>query len=305
MRAAESRSPVLETTLGRLERGEALEWLSALAPGSVDLVVADPPYNLGRSEWDRFESQDAFVSWSREWIRAAQRALKPEGSAYVMGWSELLADVKAAVAREWAGCRWLVWFYRNKANLRDDWGRSHESILHLRNGPRATFNTDPVRIPYNAHTTRYPERSQAETSQYGGARPERWRPNPLGARPRDVIEVPLLANGTREKTAHPTQKPVQLIRKFVLASSREGDLVVDPFAGSGTTALVCETSGRRWLACELDARWCKVAADRIRDPGAFSGSQTDAAESALARRRGRLRADAGSPRKLETREAIP
>jgi len=107
-----------------------------------------------------------------------------------------------------------------------------------------------VRIPYNAHTTRYPERVQAETSQYGGARPDKWRPNPLGARPRDVIEVPVLANGTQEKTDHPTQKPVQLIRKFVLASSDPGDLVVDPFAGSGTTPVVCELTGRRWAATE-------------------------------------------------------
>src|SRR5207302_10791698 len=199
--------------------------------------------------------------WTRAWVEAARVALSPEGSLYVMGFSEILAEIKVAVSRAggWEGCRWLVWFYRNKANLRDDWGRSHESALHLRKGARFTFNTDPVRIPYNAHTTRYPERAQAETSQYGGARVERWRPNPLGARPRDVIEVPVLANGTVEKTEHPTQKPVQLIRKFVLASSQPGELVVDPFAGSGTTPVVCELTGRRWLACELDAHWFAVA----------------------------------------------
>jgi site-specific DNA-methyltransferase (adenine-specific) len=216
--------------------------------------------------------------------------LKPDGSLYVMGFSEVLAEIKVAVSREWAGCRWLVWFYRNKANLRDDWGRSHESALHLRKG-ELRFNTDPVRIPYNAHTTRYPERTQAETSQYGGARTERWRPNPLGARPRDVIEVPVLANGTAEKTAHPTQKPVQLIRKFVLASSNPGDLVVDPFSGSGTTAITCELTGRRWRACELDSEWVGVSARRIQAPHAFSGSQTEASEAALVARRGRLRAD--------------
>src|SRR2546423_9470251 len=164
-----SRSRRRPSLLGRIVQGDALAWLGSLEPASVDLVVADPPYNLGKSEWDRFDSLDAYVAWSRVWLTAAHRALSPTGSLYVMGFSEVLAEIKAAVSRDWAGCRWLVWHYRNKANLRDDWGRSHESALHLRKGPRFKFNTDPVRIPYNAHTTRYPERAQAETSQYGGA----------------------------------------------------------------------------------------------------------------------------------------
>lgn len=294
---SESAEVVLETELGRLERAEAIEWLGSLEPGSVDLIVADPPYNLSKADWDRFASPAAFVDWSVAWVGAAHRALKPEGSLYVMGFSEPLADVKAAVAGvrpderagAWASCRWLVWAYRNKANLRDDWGRSHESLLLLRKGRSFTFNTDAVRIPYNSHTTRYPERTQAATSQYGGARDDRWRPHPQGARPRDVIEVPVLANGTAEKTAHPTQKPVQLVRKLVLASSDPGQLVVDPFSGSGTTALVCEQTGRRWRACELDAEWCRVGADRVRNPEAYRGSQTHEPESVVSARRAKLR----------------
>ena len=288
------------TELGRLDQADALAWLGSLEPESVDLVVADPPYNIGKAEWDCFESDERYLEWSKTWIEAARVALKPTGSLYVMGFSEILADIKARVARSiqgsrsehcgaWAGCRWLVWYYRNKANLRDDWGRSHESVLHLRKGAKTKFNTDPIRIPYNAHTTRYPERAQAETSQYGGARSEKWRPNPLGARPRDVLEVPVLANGTAEKTAHPTQKPVQLIRKFVLASSDPGDLVVDPFAGSGTTPVVCELTGRRWRACEIDARSFALAGARIRAPHDFAGSQTLESELALGKRRGKLR----------------
>ncbi len=277
------------TELGRLDQADALAWLRSLEPGSVDLVVADPPYNLGKSEWDRFASPESYLEWTRAWVEAARVALKPEGTLYVMGFSEVLAEIKVAVALSWESCRWLVWSYRNKANLRDDWGRSHESALHLRKGSRFTFNTDPVRVPYNEHTTRYPERTQAESSQYGGARSETWKPNPLGARPRDVIEIPVLANGTAEKTAHPTQKPVQLVRKFVLASSNAGDLVVDPFAGSGTTPVVCELAGRRWRACELDPRWFGVAAERVRSPHDFSGSQTVDSELELGRRRGRLR----------------
>jgi site-specific DNA-methyltransferase (adenine-specific) len=286
------------TELGRLDQADALAWLRSLEPGTVDLVVADPPYNLGKAEWDRFDDLEAYLEWTCAWVEAARVALASHGSLYVMGFSEVLAEIKVAISRSggepWAGCRWLVWFYRNKANLRDDWGRSHESVLHLRKSDRVKFNTDPVRVPYNAHTTRYPERVQAETSQYGGARPDKWRPNPLGARPRDVIEVPVLANGTAEKTDHPTQKPVQLIRKFVLASSDAGDLVVDPFAGSGTTATVCELTGRRWAACELDPHWFAVASRRIGSPHDFSGSQTTDSELDLGRRRGRLKSGAAT-----------
>lgn len=271
--------------------GCGVAWLEGCPPGSVDLIVADPPYNLGKSEWDRLGSTADYVAWSARWIGAAQRALTPTGSLYVMGFSELLARVLAAVADEWTGVRWLVWSYRNKANLKDDWGRSHESLLLLRKGKRFTFNTDPVRIPYNQHTTRYPERTQAESSQYGGGkrREDRWRPHPLGARPRDVLEVPVLANGTREKTAHPTQKPVQLIRRLVLASSNEGDLVVDPFGGSGTTALVAETHGRRWRTCERDPRYVELIRARLQDPAAHTGQQTRESEAAAAARRGKLR----------------
>lgn len=284
---------VAETALGRLFLGDSVAWLEALPAGTVDLVVADPPYAIDKAEWDRFDSLDDYLAWTRRWVAAAHRALAPTGTLYLMGWSEVLAEVLVAVRRGWAGARWLVWSYRNKANLKDDWGRSHEGLLHLRKGRTFTFNTDAVRVPYNGHTTRYPGRTQGESSQYGGADAARklgeWRPNPLGARPRDVLEVPVLCNGTAEKTAHPTQKPVQLIRKLVLASSDTGDLVVDPFGGSGTTPAVCEASGRRWAACELDPRYAALARARLLDPGAHAGAQTVEDEAALARRRGKLR----------------
>lgn len=282
-------STYLRTERGQLVLGCGVNWLERCEPGSVDLVVADPPYNMGKSDWDRFPSLEAYLDWTRGWVAAAHRALAPTGSLYLMGWSEVLAQVLAAVSPGWSSVRWLVWSYRNKANLKDDWGRSHESILHLRRGRRFTFNTDAVRIPYNAHTVRYPERTQAESSQYGGGRKDSWRPHPLGARPRDVLEVPVLANGTREKTAHPTQKPVQLIRRLVLASSNPGQLVVDPFCGSGTTALVAETHDRRWVTCELDPGYAALAASRLADPAAHAGAQTIETEAELAARRGRLR----------------
>jgi site-specific DNA-methyltransferase (adenine-specific) len=248
---------------GELWRADVLELLGRLPDGSVDLVVTDPPYAIAKAEWDEFESLEVYVEWCDRWLAEVARVLAPHGSAYVCGFSEILADVKARSARRFASCRWLVWYYRNKANLGRDWGRSHESILHLR-GEAARVDVDAVRIPYNGHTTKYPARVQAVSSQYGGGkRRDRWEPNPLGAKPRDVLEIPVICNGMAEKTPHATQKPEALIEKLILASSEPGQLVVDPFVGSGTTAVVAARLGRRWLAGDADPRYVGLTRDRL------------------------------------------
>ncbi len=229
-------------------------------------MVTDPPYAINKEAWDEFESLAAYVDWCDRWLAEVRRVLAPRGSAYVCGFSEILAEVKVRSAPRFAECRWLIWAYRNKANLGKDWGRSHESILHLRATRGAGLvDVDAVRVPYNAHTTRYPERVQAVSSQYGGAtgRRDRWQPNPLGAKPRDVFDIPVLCNGMAEKTAHTTQKPEALIERLILASSRPGDLVVDPFVGSGTTAVVAARLGRRFLCGDADGRFVGLARDRL------------------------------------------
>ncbi|MCB9559525.1 MAG: site-specific DNA-methyltransferase [Kofleriaceae bacterium] len=250
---------------GVLYRADVLDLLGQLPDASVDLVVTDPPYAIGKADWDEFRSLDAYVDWCDGWLAEVARVLAPHGSAYVCGFSEILADVKARSAKRFDGCRWLIWYYRNKANLGRDWGRSHESIIHLRRAG-ARIDVDAVRVPYNDHTKRYPERVQAVSSQYGkGERRDRWQPHPLGAKPRDVIEVPVICNGMTEKTPHPTQKPEALIERLILASSAPGQLVVDPFVGSGTTALVAARLGRRWIAGDADPRHAGLARDRLRD----------------------------------------
>ena len=249
---------------GELWRADVLELLGKLPDASVDLVVTDPPYAIAKQAWDEFESLDVYVDWCDRWLAEVARVLAPHGSAYVCGFSEILADVKARSAKRFAGCRWLVWYYKNKANLGKDWGRSHESILHLR-GDDARIDVDAVRVPYNGHTTKYPARVQAVNSQYGrGVRRDRWVPNPLGAKPRDVIEIPVICNGMSEKTPHATQKPEALIEKLILASSAKGQLVVDPFVGSGTTAVVAQKLGRRWLAGDADPRYVGLTRERLK-----------------------------------------
>jgi len=108
---------------GEIWVGDAIAWLRSLESESVDLVFADPPYNIKKAEWDTFESQQAYVEWSSQWIEQVARVLKPTGTLYVCGFSEILADIKLPALRFFRGCRWLVWHYKNKANLGSDWGR--------------------------------------------------------------------------------------------------------------------------------------------------------------------------------------
>jgi site-specific DNA-methyltransferase (adenine-specific) len=261
---------VFETTLGHLYRGDALEWLKSLPDGSVDLCVADPPYGGNAVHWDKFKSLDDYAAWCEAWLQECERVLTAQGSAFICGWSENLAYLKVLGDKFFPRCRWLVWFYRNKqAAWRTDWGRAHESILHFRKGKNFKFHQDAARVPYNQHTMRYPEHSQATTSVFGekkgGKSGHIWQPHPLGAKPKDVFEISILNNGMKESTPHPTQKPEELIRRLVMACSDKGDLVIDPFMGSGTTSVVCEKLERRWAGVDLAAEYLGWAIERLQD----------------------------------------
>lgn len=279
---------------GRLFQGNSFDWLESLGDASVDLVFADPPYNIKKAEWDNFDSQEKYIEWSIKWIKQASRVLKPTGSLYVCGFSEILADLKHPASRYFKHCRWLIWHYKNKANLGKDWGRSHESIIHLRKSDASKLNIDDVRMPYGAHTLKYPSHPQAETSAYGkgkdlGKKRDDWTPHPKGAKPKDVIDIPTTCNGMGEKTPHPTQKPEELVRKFVLASSNIGDVVLDPFSGSGTTAVVAEQLGRKWMACDLDPQYNRWAIERLERVRRISKDEWIAHDRKTAERRESIR----------------
>lgn len=109
-----------QTKRGTLYEGDSLCWLATVEAASVDLVFADPPYNINKADWDNFESAEEYICWSLLWIEQVSRVLKPTGSLYVCGFSETLADLKHPAMRFFRSCRWLVWHYKNKANLGND-----------------------------------------------------------------------------------------------------------------------------------------------------------------------------------------
>ena len=277
---------------GKLYQGNSIDWLASLESESVDLVFADPPYNIKKAAWDNFENQEQYIDWSIQWISEASRILKSTGSLYVCGFSEILADLKYPASKYFNSCRWLIWHYKNKANLGHDWGRSHESIIHFRKSNSVKINIDDVRIPYGTHTLKYPSHPQAETSAYGKGTTKKhnnWTPHPKGAKPKDVIEIPTTCNGMGEKTPHPTQKPEELIRKFVLASSEEGNLIVDPFSGSGTTIVVAEQLNRYWMGCDLSIEYNYWATQRLENIRPLTKEQWIAFDRKNAERRDSIR----------------
>ena len=282
---------VFQTEFGKLYKYDAIEFLKTLENESVDLIFADPPYNIRKAEWDTFSSQKEYVEWSMEWIKEAHRVLKRNGSLYICGFSEILADLKWSASSLFKGCKWLIWFYRNKGNLGNDWGRSHESILHFRKSKDFIFNIDDVRIPYNEHTLKCPKRTQAETSHFsnGGKKQYEWTPNPLGAKPKDVFEIPTISNGSWEKTIHKTQKPIELLRKIILSSSNEDSLILDPFGGSGTTYAVAEAYGRNWIGTELNDEYCSVIEKRLNDLDHIRRIRSSRDEAESKKRRSKLR----------------
>lgn len=254
---------VYASETGALFLGDSLIWLKTIPDASVDLVFADPPYNIKKAEWDYFHSNNHYLEWSMEWITEVYRILRPTGTFYVCGFSEIIANLVGPCMDMFKGIKWLIWHYKNKANLGNDWGRSHESILHFRKSNMYTYNTDDVRIPYHGHTLKYPQHPQAESSQYANGRKVEWTPHSNGAKAKDVIEIPTTCNGMNEKTPHPTQKPEELLRRLILASSNPGDIILDPFVGSGTTAVSSEQLKRRWLGCDSNPQYLEWAIHRL------------------------------------------
>ncbi len=260
--------PVFSAKNGLLFQQDAVAWLRTVADRSVDLIFADPPFDSGRAKSSGYRAQEICIRRSMEWIAESARILKPRGTLVICGFTEILADLKHPASRYFrGGCKWLIWYYKNKANMSGDWGRSHESLLILRKSKHFTMNLDPVRIPYHEHTLKYPDRNPPEDRDAGGRKfSGDWTPNPLGAKPKDVLEIPTAGSGAEEKTAHPAQKPEELLRKIILSASREGEIVLDPFAGSGTALVAAEQLRRKWVGCEINPEYNGFTKERISFP---------------------------------------
>ena len=232
-----------------IQCGDCTKLLADIADESVDLIIADPPYNLGKDYGNTSDSRDReqYMQFTREWLGEAHRILKPTGSIYIfMGFrfiSRLYLVLEDELDFHFKG--WISWHYTQGIGRTKGFSPRHDDILFFSKSRKFTFNLDSVRIPQKFY---------------------RSRNNMRGANPGDVWQFSHVHYCQESRTGHPTQKPEGLIERMVLASSNEGELVIDPFAGSGTTLRVCQQTDRKSLGIELSEDYCQLIRQRLSQP---------------------------------------
>ncbi len=260
----------LRTSLDVVHHQDCISGMKRLAPGSVDLVFADPPFNIGYDYdvyRDRLES-DRYLAWSRDWTAEVVRVLKPTGTFWLAIGDEYAAELKVMLQKEHGlTCRsWVVWYYTFGVNCTNKFSRSHAHLFYMVKDPKAfTFNADAIRVP-SARQLVYADR---RANPKGRLPDDTWilRPQdlPEGFRPdEDTWYFPRVCGTFAERAGwHGCQMPERLLGRIIEACSNEGDLVLDPFAGSGTTLAVAKKLRRRFLGFELSAEYVRQIKKRL------------------------------------------
>ena len=257
----ESAVEDIRTLLDRTVLGDMLEVCPLLPKGCVDLLIADPPYNLTKQfQGGGFTRRSAadYADFTRRWLTLLVPLLKPTASVYVCGdWETSL--VLGPVLGEFFQLRNRITWQREKGRgAKANWKNGMEDIWFATVGESYTFHLDAVKL----------RRRVIAPYRTDGA-PRDWTEAPGGGRFRDTcpsnfwddITVPFWS--MPENTAHPTQKPEKLLAKLLLASSNPGDLVFDPFLGSGSTSVAAKKLGRHYLGVEREPQYCVWAEQRL------------------------------------------
>lgn len=253
-----------------LYHGDCINGLAQLEEGCADLVFADPPFNIGY-EYDVYEdrkSADEYLAWTKKWAEGVKKVLKPSGSFWLAIGDDFAAELKTLFQRDLGfSCRsWVIWYYTFGVNCTKKFSRSHTHLFHFVKDPKNfTFNGDAIRIP-SARQTVYAD-SRAHSK--GRLPDDTWilRPHDVGygfVPEQDVWYFPRVCGTFKERAGfHGCQMPEQLLARIIKASSNPDDLVVDPFAGSGSTLVVAKKLNRRCLGFELSANYAKRIRQRL------------------------------------------
>lgn len=255
----------------QIHHGDSIEGMNALPEGSVDLVFADPPFNIGY-EYDNYADSleySKYLDWSRGWIGAVHRVLKADGTFWLAIGDEHAAELKLESQRLGFRCRsWVVWYYTFGVNCVNKFTRSHAHLFHFVKDPaKFTFRaSDPEnRIP-SARQLVY---ADARANPKGRLADDTWilRPQdlPAGFGPDESTWYFPRVNGTFKERAgfHGCQMPEQLLGRIIRLCSNPGELVMDPFSGSATTAAVSKKLGRHYLAFDLSEKYVDLGRKRL------------------------------------------
>src|ERR1043166_696867 len=245
--------------------------LAAQPDNSIDLIVTSPPYCMGM-EYDKYTTTDDFLREHRAILPEVARVLKPGGSACwqvghhvkegVVTPLDILVYIAAQDVPELVLRNRIVWTFGHGLHAPNRFSGRHETVMWFSKGANYTFNLDDVRVPQ-----KYPGKRH-----YKGDKKGQFSGNPLGKNPSDVWrfaeegdvwDIPNVKARHIEKTQHPCQFPVALVRRIVLALSNPNDLVLDPYMGSGSSAAAALLEERRFTGCDLEGRYLRIAAKRL------------------------------------------
>ncbi len=263
-------NPLIGLGPNKVYQGDCLELFGRLETGSIPLVFADPPFNIGY-EYDVYDDRqeaERYLEWTRRWGTEVVRVLKPTGTFWLAIGDEYAAELKLIFQKELGlTCRsWVIWYYTFGVHCTKKFSRSHTHLLHFVKDPRQfTFKAETIKIP-SARQLVYAD-SRAVP---GGRMPDdTWilRPQDLtdGFGPTENTWFFSRVCGTfKERRGwHGCQMPEQLLGRIIRVSSHPEDIVLDPFAGSGTTLVVAKKLGRRWLGFELSKNYAKKIETRL------------------------------------------
>ena len=250
----------------RIIHGDAVAELQKLPAGVAQAVIADPPYfNVLENEaWDtQWKTAADYLAWCDAWVAESMRVLRDDGLAFIFGQlgkrEHTFLHLMSRLSQQHQFHDLIIW---DRAvgydERRDSFTPQYEMILVLRKGDNVKFNKDAVRIPYDAATIEtYLKDKRYKDKDARRAHLEK------GKYATNILRVPSLKGNSKEKCGHPSQKPLKLIDKLIACSTDVGDLVLDPFLGSGTTAAAAQRLHRQWLGIEKDSNYIEIAQRRL------------------------------------------
>jgi DNA modification methylase len=228
-----------------------VEILRAVKEPFADLIFADPPFNIGY-KYDKYyddKASEKYLAWTRDWIGACVGVLKPHGSFYIAIGDDYAANIKViADEHELVMRNWIIWHYSFGQQLKRKFARAHTHVLYfVKDAKSFVFNDETVRV-ISDRQKKYRDK----------------RANPAGKMPDDVWnEYPRICGTFTERTGFPCQMPESLLARIIRVSSNEGDWVLDPFCGSGTTAAVAHKLNRTYTSIDISETYVEAAKERI------------------------------------------
>jgi site-specific DNA-methyltransferase (adenine-specific) len=252
----------------RIIWGDAVEALKALPDNSVDLIFADPPYNIGKSfngHIEKWKTEESYLEWCYQWLSLCIKKLKENGSFYVMTATQFMPFFDMYLRKRLHILSRIIWSYDSSGvQAKKYYGSMYEPILFcVKDKNNYTFNTNDILVEAKTGAKR-------KLIDYRKPVPAVYSSEKV---PGNVWNIPRVRYRMDEYENHPTQKPVALLERIIKASSNEGDSVLDPFSGTFTTCYVAKGLGRNTVGIEIQDEYVKIGLRRLQLADYFKGEK--------------------------------